>query len=223
MYKIIFLPVQLPRPERSVRAVRSVYNDGRRGNNGSTIPGEFLRGGGGGGVLGNGTSYSPIITAAAGGAGFRPGALTTSSEHRSCFRRPMSPLTLGGGRVGLSLSDGGTGGTLGVRVSAAGGSGGGGAGAEKALARRGSFQSNASVDFGLGASGGDEVRIGYCFFWGWGWLGEGGGGGGDPFWSVLGHALRFFGTAKWEKKRRLFALYDIGAARLGWSFCCCCC
>ncbi|CAM9349933.1 unnamed protein product, partial [Ectocarpus sp. 4 AP-2014] len=96
---------QMPNPERSLRAVRSVYNDagGRHRvvvGAGGSIPAEFFRPGGGGLMVGN----------RSGGRFIPPGALTTSdintrggtasggsSGGGGNAKRPMSPLSLGAG------------------------------------------------------------------------------------------------------------------------------
>lgn len=195
---------QTPNPERSLRAVRSVYNDhsGRVViGAGGTIPAEFFRPGGGGLVVGNGGHHhhqhgfvsSGALTASDPNTRGTPGAGGGSgSGSGSNTKRPMSPLTLGGGRAGMGggsgggrgmmlLEDGGGegagagggggGGSSGGVGNAAGlgwlvlpgedgvsgGSGGGGGGAQTPL-RRGSFQSNASVDFGL-SFGAEEVKL----------------------------------------------------------------
>lgn len=180
---------QTPNPERSLRAVRSVYNDhtGRVViDAGGTIPAEFFRPGGGGLVVGNGghghhghhhhhhgfVSSGALMVSDPNTRGTPGGGGSGSGSNG---KRPMSPLTLGGGSGGggggvMLLEDGGGGGASGGGVGNAAGSGllvlpgedggsGGGGGAEggaQTPLRRGSFQSNASVDFGL-SFGSEEV------------------------------------------------------------------
>ncbi|CAM9744510.1 unnamed protein product, partial [Ectocarpus sp. 8 AP-2014] len=173
---------QMPNPERSLRAVRSVYNDagGRHRvvvGAGGSIPAEFFRPGGGGLMVGN----------RSGGRFIPPGALTTSDINTrggtasgggsggggggsGNAKRPMSPLALGAGAGGggmMLLEDGAGGGGGGAGSASAGGGGGMGwlvlpgedggvgGGGSQTPRKRGSFQSNASVDFGL-TTGADE-------------------------------------------------------------------
>lgn len=116
----------------------------------------YRPGGGGGGGNGFGPVPGGMVGPASGAAVIGPSALTTS-EQRALNRggRSMSPLTLGGGRGGgaLATSDGnGCGGAVSVVVSAGAAS----QPQQQAPQRRGSFQSNASLEFGL-PQGGDEV------------------------------------------------------------------
>lgn len=148
---------QFPHPERSLRAVRSIYNDGRA-RNGSALPSEFFLSGGGGSGSGSGRGMAPNFMAsaavAAGGSGFGSSALM--SDYRS-RKRPISPLSLGGGKGGvLSLLDtsGGSGGSNSNSLAPLMASGGG----SQTPQRRGSFQSNASLDFGMTFTSGDEVN-----------------------------------------------------------------
>ncbi|CAM9664700.1 unnamed protein product [Ectocarpus sp. 6 AP-2014] len=191
---------QIPNPERSLRAVRSVYNDagGRHRvvvGAGGSIPAEFFRPGGGGLMVGNrsggrfippgalttsdintrgGTASGGGGSGGSGGGGGGSGSSSSSSGGggggSGNAKRPMSPLSLGAGAGGggmMLLEDGAGGGGGGAGSASAGGGGGMGwlvlpgedggvgGGGSQTPRKRGSFQSNASVDFGL-TTGADE-------------------------------------------------------------------